>query len=111
VSSRSTPIVSPNGQHEKKKKRCSHPYTHRLTYILSHTHCSFEAEIELGSSGKKSKKKSGPSDKEARLKEVIERHQHHITKLEMLMRMIDKCAETDPDLDKRIEEALSDDLR
>jgi hypothetical protein len=29
----------------------------------------------------------------------------------MLMRMIDKCAETDPDLDKRIEEALSDDLR
>mmetsp|Transcript_29929 Transcript_29929/g.89526 ORF Transcript_29929/g.89526 Transcript_29929/m.89526 type:complete len:587 (-) Transcript_29929:1613-3373(-) len=70
----------------------------------------YEAEIEMASSGKKSKKKS-PSEKEARLKEFIERHEFHISKLEMLMRMIDKSAADDPDLDKRIEEAISEDLQ
>lgn len=87
--------------------------------MVYHTQCKltlyrhrYEAEIELASSGKKGKKgKSSISEKETRLLEVIERHRFHIGKLEMLMRMIDKGSETDPDLDMRIEEALTEDLR
>lgn len=48
-----------------------------------------EAEIEQLSAGKKKKSKSA-DERESTLNETIERHTFHITKFEMLMRLLDK---------------------
>lgn len=67
----------------------------------------FEAEIESSSSGKK--KKKTVSENEAQLLHWIERHNFHISKLEMLMRLIDN--NTVEDLDKTIKEGLEEDIK
>lgn len=67
----------------------------------------YEAMIEAMNTGKK--KRKGPNERETALNNSIERHQYHISKLEMLMRLIDN--KTIHDLDKKIKEALEDDLK
>lgn len=66
----------------------------------------YEAEIESLSSSRK--KRSKQSDKETALGERISRHLFHVSKLEMLMRMIDNGAVED--LDRQIKEELEEDV-
>lgn len=69
----------------------------------------YEAELEQMSSGKKKKKKGTNSEKEDLLNERLVRHQYHIDKLEMLMRLLDNGSIED--LDKTIKESLEEEIK
>eukprot|EP00039_Didymoeca_costata_P018546 m.333921 g.333921 ORF g.333921 m.333921 type:complete len:593 (+) comp17246_c0_seq1:2847-4625(+) len=91
---------------EQEKSECREWLNECVNHLQMQVE-QLEAEMAGLNSGKK-KKSSKALEKETKINERIARHNFHVSKLEMLMRLLDN--DTVEDLDRRIKDSLEEDV-